>query len=623
MKAALQTNHDHVKQEAFDIQHPSIKLINMIGGGFFNEPRYYYSNETNFEAFSRSIRESGTVHPITLKSLGLTEQACQVIQAAVDVANSDSPEDLLIIAYWARDFSKGLKMRTTPQILLAIAAAHPNTKPFVRKYTPHITQRADDITQVFGAFRSLFQPVKNSNGKITHKGTLPHSLRKGLADAIRQTPAYSLIKYKNQKPSFKDVLAMIGGSKRVQNAVSPGMYDYLVKGEVTERAPEVLKVREAFNKVPSTPEALQALEVSVLSKGGITWENLVSKFGSTKEAWEKSIPLMGETALLRNLRNFEEAGISSAAWSQVLTKLVKHSENSSQLPYQYFIAAKYAGSHEAKKLIGLALNRVCKNIPDLSGVTLVLSDNSGSAANAKISEKSDTTVSNCGNTLMATIAKRLGKNKAILGVFGDRYRQVWFDDDMDCLEIAQRIEHYAKEASMSDGYLGHPRFLNANRPAFKLSPSAGKGVGPGTETGLWYALEDLISRKVSVDRIILMSDVCCYNIGDIRQFNLEMEERFSKYQDGQGRITLSNMVDYYLKNINPNCHVYSLNLSGHNQSQLAPSSKIHLLSGWSERIVNTIQQAEAPRSVRASDVHVATTQEIPTLEAIREEFKVE
>ena len=61
-----------------------------------------------------------------------------------------------MIAAWARDTKDGLKLRSTPQIMLALAAAHPQTKPLVPKYAKLIMRRADEIRQVFGAFRHLF-----------------------------------------------------------------------------------------------------------------------------------------------------------------------------------------------------------------------------------------------------------------------------------------------------------------------------------------------------------------------------------------------------------------------------------------------------------------------------------
>ena len=38
--------HDHVPGRAYEVADPSQKLVHLIGGGFFNEPRYYDPNRS-------------------------------------------------------------------------------------------------------------------------------------------------------------------------------------------------------------------------------------------------------------------------------------------------------------------------------------------------------------------------------------------------------------------------------------------------------------------------------------------------------------------------------------------------------------------------------------------------
>lgn len=80
-----------------------------------------------------------------------------------------------MVAAWARDTENGLKLRSTPQIMLALAAAHAKTKPFVAKYATAIMRRADEIRQVFGAFRDLFMVAKAGEHARQHRGSLPQA----------------------------------------------------------------------------------------------------------------------------------------------------------------------------------------------------------------------------------------------------------------------------------------------------------------------------------------------------------------------------------------------------------------------------------------------------------------
>ena len=45
-----QVAHKHVPGRAYEVGDPVTKLIHTIGGGFFNEPKYYDSNRS-FAAF--------------------------------------------------------------------------------------------------------------------------------------------------------------------------------------------------------------------------------------------------------------------------------------------------------------------------------------------------------------------------------------------------------------------------------------------------------------------------------------------------------------------------------------------------------------------------------------------
>jgi hypothetical protein len=65
----------------------------------------------------------------------------------------------------------------------------------------------------------------------------------------------------------------------------------------------------------------------------------VSHLGSAKEVWELCIPLMGEMALTRNLRNFEQSGISKESWEKVYERMLAV-EDSVQLPFRFFSAER-------------------------------------------------------------------------------------------------------------------------------------------------------------------------------------------------------------------------------------------------------------------------------------------
>lgn len=613
--------HKHVPGRAYEINDPTTKLIHMIGGGYFNEPRYYETERSTVD-FYTELRTTGKISTTICDSMGLNEQARLVIETAHAVANSDNPEDLLVIASWLRDPKSGLKIRYTPQILFCIAAANDKTKPFLERYATSVMQRADEVRHVFAAFRHLF----NKKEGAIYKGGLPHALRRALCSALSVQKPYALIKYNtDEAPTFKDVLLMIGGSStkkavrgnRTNWPLSKPMFEYLVNGKIIDGAPEMLTARKEFFALkPGDPVSKELLD-----KAGLTWQNIVSHLGSKKETWEMAIPYMPEEALMKNLRNFEQAKISEEAWDKVYkncTSIV----NTKQLPFQFFTAESNVSSTQAKSIADKKLDIACMNIPELEGVTVVFVDNSGSARGCAVSGLSTMRVSDAGNTLAAIAAKRFGR-RTLIGVFGDSLVWVPFSESDSCMNIKARIEKVAIE----------DRREKHNALAIPMYKS-GLGVGQATETGLWFGLDDLRQRKVKVDRIILLSDLCCYTSFDAMNCRVDMNKYFGK---GGEHATIQSMINRYRREVNNDCRVYSINLAGNGQAQTQPSDKkSRLLSGWSEQIFGLMRQIEtgiAAEVVEADDnsnnneptptvTKEAVPADVPTIDILRARYKV-
>jgi hypothetical protein len=62
------------------------------------------------------------------------------------------------------------------------------------------------------------------------------------------------------------------------------------------------------------------------------------------EAWEMTVPSMGVMALVRNLRNLDQAGISDAAVDAVIAKVTDAAEvaRARLFPYQVWAACRPA-----------------------------------------------------------------------------------------------------------------------------------------------------------------------------------------------------------------------------------------------------------------------------------------
>lgn len=147
------------------------------------------------------------------------------------------------------------------------------------------------------------------------------------------------------------------------------------------------KLREQAAK---HPELL--LNTSRLHAAGMTWEAAKSLVGgrvSDKDIWTALIPTMGYMALLRNLRNFDEAGVKGDMIAWVQLKLADPVEvaKSRQLPMRFLSAYNNVPSSRWAQPLEEGLNACLKTLPMFPGRTLILIDTSYSM-NGKLSAKS-------------------------------------------------------------------------------------------------------------------------------------------------------------------------------------------------------------------------------------------
>lgn len=102
--------------------------------------------------------------------------------------------------------------------------------------------------------------------------------------------------------------------------------------------------------------------------------------GDKATLWQALIPSMGYMALLRNLRNFDEAGVADEVAEQVAARLADPGQvaRSRQLPMRFLSAHRAAPSLRWGYPLEKALTASLDNIPELPGRTLILVDTSGS-----------------------------------------------------------------------------------------------------------------------------------------------------------------------------------------------------------------------------------------------------
>lgn len=292
----------------------------------------------------------------------------------------------------------------------------------------------------------------------THGKRLPKPLKRGLAVAVAKLyNEKAMLKYDSSRHAVRptDVITLAHAKP-----VAPWqleLFVYLSDKRHGRTDPRVGKQLQLVSKSKDVTEKLEAgvdVTAEEVRAGGITWER---QSGATKmdaAAWERQIPSMGYMALLRNLRNFDEAGISADARTSVVAKLTNPAEvaRSRQFPYRFLSAYKAAPSLQWAQVLETALDLSCGNIPRLRGRSLVLIDLSGSMTN-KVSAKSEMSRWEVGALFAAALSKRC--EQVDIALFATNNGKLPMQRSESILRYMERVAAVQRSGQLQHGTMGY------------------------------------------------------------------------------------------------------------------------------------------------------------------------
>ena len=239
--------------------------------------------------------------------------------------------------------------------------------------------RADEPAEVFGYWLSR------------HGRKIPAPVKRGLADACtRLYDEFNALKYDQSGSNVRmaDVIDMC--RPKPQAPWQSSLFKYLLDVRHKRDNPRGLENLETISNVLNwRSEALKG-NVSYDLPNGVTWEALSAYTKMDKAAWEAMIPKMGYMALIRNLRNFEEAGISKEAAAYVNNFISDPDKvaQSRQLPFRFWSAYSNSSSLRYAQALEDAAQLSLSNMPKFPGRTLIMVDTSGSMSSLGYSAKS-------------------------------------------------------------------------------------------------------------------------------------------------------------------------------------------------------------------------------------------
>jgi hypothetical protein len=311
--------------------------------------------------------------------------------------------------------------------------------PGGRKLVAGALQRADEPGELLAYWR----------GQYGRK--LPIALNRGISDAVhRLYTEFSLLKYDSRDAAlrFGDVVELV--NPRYHNREYGTWRDALYRYAIERRhgrdnaVPEqlaMIRANAALRKrAAEDPSAL--LDADALKAAGMTWEDALSLAGSKvskRDLWAALIPSMGYMALLRNLRNFDDADVPDSIAAAVGTRLADPEQvaRSRQFPFRFLSAYRAVPSLRWAYPLEKALNASLGNVPALKGRTLVLVDRSLSMWDAKMSGRSEMVWADAAAIFGSAVARRA--ERADLVEFASRAAPVEFGASESVLKVVERF----------------------------------------------------------------------------------------------------------------------------------------------------------------------------------------
>ncbi|HEY9000466.1 MAG TPA: TROVE domain-containing protein [Mucilaginibacter sp.] len=434
-------------------------------------------------------------------------------------------------------------MRSVPLVLVTELAKLHSGDDLVARVTDNVIGRADEITELLACYELM-----NKRTATKKLNRLSKQLQKGLSTAFNRFDEYQFAKYNRD------------GAIKLRDAL------FLVHPKAKDELQQVL-----FNKIVSnTLETPYTWETELSALGQLNFDSDEAKALAFRAKWEELIDSgkLGYMALLRNLRNIQEAGVSYAHFEKVCAVLADPAQvaKAKQFPFRYLAAyrelinpvTKVPAQSMLKKLTALvqgsnkgytgelldalekAVQASAANIKgfDYNTRILLACDVSGSMQ-TPVSAKSKVLLYDVGLMLAMLLQSRC-KNVEI-GMFGDTWKTIAVPRG-NILGNVQ--EFYRREGEV------------------------------GYSTNGFLVIKDILSRRVKMDKVMLFTDCQLWNSANTADHIHPLWLR-------------------YKQQVAPEAKLYLFDLKGYGQAPLQIlRNGVYLIAGWSDKVFEVLAALE-------------------------------
>lgn len=433
-------------------------------------------------------------------------------------------------------------LRSVPLVLVTELAKLHSGDDLVARVTEGVVNRADEITELLACYELL-----NERSGTKKLNRLSKQMQKGLSASFNRFDEYQFAKYNRD------------GNIRLRDAL------FLVHPKAKDNAQQEL-FNKIVNRTLQTPYTWEA-ELSAL--GQLNYDSDEAKARAFCVKWEELIDSgkLGYMALLRNLRNIQEAGVSYSHFQKVCVRLSDADEvaKAKQFPFRYlaayrelsvlgievpvnsltrklstFLFGNRGYNGELMDALEKALQASAANIKgfDHKMKVLLACDVSGSMQ-TPVSAKSKVLLYDVGLTLAMLLQSRC-KNVQV-GMFGDTWKTITVPRNNILSNV---LEFHRREGEV------------------------------GYATNGYLVIKDLLSRKVKMDKIMLFTDGQLYNTSTAKDDHIH---------------------DLWLlyKKIVPEAKLYLFDLKGYGQAPLQVlRNDVYLIAGWSDKVFEVLAALE-------------------------------
>ncbi len=357
--AGTAVNHEGAAAFARDVKS---ELFLLAVTNFVGEGTFYESADVRDERFRVLVAQAAVEDPVWTVELLRWLRAEGNMRTAPLVG--------------AAEFVKARLAAKAPSVPAYEVPGWSDDRGIERAVVDAVCQRADEPGEMLAYWTSRY-------GRA-----IPKPVKRGVADAaVRLYTERALLKYDTASKGYRfgDVIDLVHPTS---DTVELGQrFEYALDRRhnrdkpIPDRLGFIRRNAELRARAAEDPSVL--LDADLLAGAAMTWEDALSLGGSKLDKgplWSALIPSMGFMALLRNLRNFDEAGVPDEVADQVAARLSDPEQvaKSRQFPFRFYAAYTAVQSLRWGHTLEKALRASLSNVPALKGRTLILVDQSPS-----------------------------------------------------------------------------------------------------------------------------------------------------------------------------------------------------------------------------------------------------